>query len=194
MRDRPFRLGFVTGATPDKWAGTWRARSRDPIELVPVEEGEQEAGIRDGSLDLALVRLPVDRDGLHLIPLYDEVAVVVAGKEHLVGAADDVTLADLADEQLVLPHRSGWTPGAPQLDWPPMSVRDAVEVVASGTGIVLLPMSVARLHHRKDVLHRPVTDLATTKIGLAWLVDNEDPRIQTFIGIVRGRTERSSRG
>ena len=75
-----------------------------------------------------------------------------------------------------------------------MSVRDAVEVVASGTGIVLLPMSVARLHHRKDVLHRPVTDLATTKIGLAWLVDNEDPRIQTFIGIVRGRTERSSRG
>ena len=32
------------------------------------------------------------------------------------------------------------------------------------------------------------------KVGLAWLVDNDDPWVQRFIGIVRGRTERSSRG
>jgi hypothetical protein len=44
------------------------------------------------------------------------------------------------------------------------------------------------------VTFRPVTDLPTTKVGLAWRVDNDDPRIQYFIGIVRGRTERSSRG
>lgn len=191
----PFRVGFVTGATPDKWARTWRDRSRIPLELVPVDQHEQEAGLRSGTLDMCLVRLPVDRDGLHLIPLYDEVPVVVAGREHLVAAADPegVTLADLADEQLVLPHESGWVPAAPQLDWPPMSVRDAIEVVASGTGIVLVPMSVARLHHRKDVVQRPVTDLPPTAVGLSWLVDNEDPRVQTFIGIVRGRSERSSR-
>ena len=67
-----FRLGFVTGATPDKWAGTWRDRQREPIELVPVTEDVQEHGIRTGALDMALVRLPVDRDGLHLIPLYEE--------------------------------------------------------------------------------------------------------------------------
>jgi DNA-binding transcriptional LysR family regulator len=172
----------------------WRARyPRTPLELVPVEQPDQERGLRDGSLDMCLVRLPVDRDGLHCIPLYDEVAVVVAGAEHLVSAADEVTLADLADEQLVLPHESGWTPDAEQLDWPDMSLKDAVEVVASGTGIVLVPMSVARLHQRKDVVTRPVTDLPATKVGLAWLVDNEDERVQTFIGIVRGRTERSSR-
>lgn len=192
-QQQPFRVGFVTGATPDKWAGTWRSRSRVPLELVPVTQPDQETGVRDGTLDMCLVRLPVDRDGLHLIPLYDEVAVVVAGAEHLVSVASEVTLADLEDEQLVLPHSSGWTPTADQLDWPAMSVPDAVEVVASGTGVVLLPMSVARLHQRKDVVSRPVTDLPTTKVGLAWLVDNEDPRVQTFIGIVRGRSERSSR-
>jgi DNA-binding transcriptional LysR family regulator len=144
---------------------------------------------------MALVRLPVDGDGLHCVRLYEEVPVVVAGRDHLVAAADPegVTLADLADEQLVLPHESGWVPTAPQLDWPPMSVRDAIEVVASGSGIVLVPMSVARLHHRKDVVQRPVTDLPPTAVGLSWLVDNEDPRVQTFIGIVRGRSERSSR-
>jgi DNA-binding transcriptional LysR family regulator len=93
----------------------------------------------------------------------------------------------------VLPHPSGWTPDAEQLAWPTMTVRDAIEVVASGTGVVIVPMSVARLHHRKDTEYRPVTDLSPTTVGLSWLVENDDPRVQTFIGIVRGRTERSSR-
>ena len=189
-----FRVGFVTGATPDKWARTWRERfARDPLELVPLTEDEQEDRIRAGTLDMALVRLPVDRDGLHLIPLYEELPVAVMGSEHLLTLADEVTTADLVDEQLVLPDRSGWHPEAAQLEWPAMSVKDAVEVVASGTGIVILPMSIARLHNRKDVTHRVVSDLPTTTVGLAWLVDNEDPWVQRFIGIVRGRSERSSR-
>ncbi|GAB2862362.1 hypothetical protein GCM10027026_10360 [Myroides odoratimimus subsp. xuanwuensis] len=154
--------------------------------------------MRDGSLDMCLVRLPVDRDGLHLIPLYREQPVVVVGKEHVVSAFDEVALADLADEQLVQPpdEVEGWSEvaRAQRLDWPPMSIKDAIEVVASGTGIVVVPMSVARLHQRKDVVHVPVSGVPETQIGLAWLVDNEDDRVQEFIGIVRGRTERSSRG
>ena len=51
-----------------------------------------------------------------------------------------------------------------------MTEREAVETVAAGTGIVILPMSVARLHHRKDVVSRPVVDLAPTSVALAWLV------------------------
>jgi DNA-binding transcriptional LysR family regulator len=189
-----FRLGFVTGATPDKWAGTWRQRERDPIEVVPMVEVVQEHGLRGGALDMALVRLPVDRDGLHLIPLYEELQVAVLNVENELTLLDELTLDDLADQQLVLPHRSGWRPGADQLDWPPMTEREAVEAVGGGTGIAIVPMSVARLHQRRDVTYRTVTDLEPTQIGLAWLVDNDDPRVQTFIGIVRGRSERSSRG
>ena len=88
---------------------------------------------------MCLARLPVDRDRFHCIPLYDEVPVVVVPLEHLVTAADEVTLSDLADEQLVLPHASGWTPDAPQLDFPEMDAKDAIEVVASGTGVVIVP-------------------------------------------------------
>ena len=54
-------------------------------------------------------------------------------------------------------------------------------------------MSVARLHHRKDVTPRPVSDLPTTTVGLSWPVDRDDDRVQAFIGIVRGRTASSSR-
>jgi len=189
----PLRVGFVTGATPDKWARAWRDRSRVPLELVPVTEDEQERMLRDGELDMCLVRLPVDREGLHLIPLYDEVPVAVMGHEHLLTLLDEVTLDDLADEQLVLPERSGWRPTAEQLAWPPMSEKDAVETVAAGTGVAIVPMSVARLFHRKDVVHRPVVGLEATTVGLAWLVARDDELTQEFVGVVRGRTANSSR-
>ncbi|GAA4691787.1 LysR substrate-binding domain-containing protein [Nocardioides nanhaiensis] len=196
--DEPFRVGFVTGATPDKWARTWRERRRDPLELVPLGEEEQEPAVREDRVRMVLARLPVDRDGLHCIPLYEELPVVVASAEHVLAATGDdeeVTLADLAEEQLVLPHRSGWRPEAPQLDWPAMSASDAVETVAAGTGVVLLPMSVARLHARRDVVRRVVADLPSTGVGLVWRIDlDDDERVQTFIGIVRGRTVRSTRG
>lgn len=193
-----FRVGFVTGATPDKWARTWRERyPRRPLELVPVEEEHQETGVRDGSLAMCLMRLPVDRDGLHCIPLYDEVPVVVAGREHWLAAGDpgeEVSLDDLADEQLVFPERSGWRPAADQLDWPPMPLADAVEVVASGTGILVVPMSLARLHSRKDVVHRAVRDGNHSTVGLVWPIESDDDRVDAFVGVVRGRTARSSRG
>ena len=190
----PLRLGFVTGTTPDRWARAWREQRRGPLELVPVTEADQESLLRDGSLDMCLVRLPVDRDGLHVVELYDEVAVAVVPRDHFATAGTEVDLADLADEQLVLPHRSGWTPDVDQLAWPAMSEREAVEAVASGGGIVLLPMSVARLLHRKDVASRPVSDLPPTRVGLAWRVERDDEQTQAMVGVVRGRTGRSSRG
>ena len=189
----PLRVGFVTGATPDKWARTWRERRREPLALVPVTEAEQEHGLRDGSLDMVLVRLPIDRSDLHCVPLYDEVPVAVVGVDHFVAAADEVTLADLVDEQLVRPHSSGWRPGADQLDWPEMTEREAIETVAAGTGVVIVPMSVARLHQRKDTVSRPVTDLEPTTIALAWRIERDDDTTQAFVGVVRGRRATSSR-
>jgi DNA-binding transcriptional LysR family regulator len=187
------RVGFVTGTTPDKWARAWREQRRGPLDLVPVTEEDQEAGVRRDELDMALVRLPVDTSDLHCVRLYDELQVAVAGRDHLISAADEVTLDDLIDEQLVRPHRSGWRPEADQLDWPSMSEQDAIETVAAGTGIVLVPMSVARLHQRKDVIHRVVVDLEPTTIALVWRTERDDDATQAFVGVVKGRTGRSSR-
>jgi len=187
----------VPGVTPDKWARTWREREPGtPLELFLVAEPDQEAVLRDRRADMCFVRLPVDPDGLHLIPLYEELAVVVVPLEHPVAAYDEIPLADLADEQLVAGQVDGWdeVATATPLDFPEMTVKEAFAVVASGTGMAIVPMSVARLHHRKDLVHRPVTGVAPTRIGLAWLVDNDDARLDRFIGVVRGRRETSSRG
>ncbi|MBD8869473.1 LysR family substrate-binding domain-containing protein [Nocardioides donggukensis] len=191
------RIGFVPGVTPDKWARTWREREQVPLELVPVPEQDQRQALDNGSVHMCFVRLPLDQERLHVIPLYVEVAVVVAHKEHPVAAYDQVPLADLAHEQLVYGDVPGWseTVVAEQLPFPEMSVAEAVEVVASGTGVAVLPMSLARLHHRRDVVHRPVPELPGTRVALAWpTATEEDELVQTFVGVVRGRTARSSRG
>jgi DNA-binding transcriptional LysR family regulator len=198
-----FRIEFVAGVTPDKWVRTWTRRKPDePIEAVAVDDDPELASLRDGSASMGLVRLPVDRRGMHLIPLYEELPVVVVAKDHPVAAYEAVDVADLGTEVLV--QRPEDVPewlalASPDVidrsrAMPAMSAKDAISVVASGSGIVIVPMSIARLHHRKDVVHRPVAGVAGSTVGLAWRVDDPDPRIEEFIGIVRGRTERSSRG
>lgn len=188
------RLAFVEGATPDKWARTWREREREPLDLVPVSQAEQRAVLDDGRADMVLARSLPATDDLFAIPLYEEQAVVVVEREHPVAAYDDVEAADLVGEQFVTGVPDGVRVEAEQLPFPAMSAREAVEVAASGTGVVVLPMSVARLHHRKDVVHRVVRDLPKTPVALAWRKDHDDARTQAFVGVVRGRTARSSRG
>jgi DNA-binding transcriptional LysR family regulator len=189
------RVGFVTGVTPDRWARSWRERPDRPrLELVPLEASEAEASVRGGAVDMALARLPVDRDGMHLVRLYDEVPVVVASREHPVAAYEELDLADLADEQFVGGPPADFVPTTDQLDFPPMTAEQAVEVAAAGNGVTILPMSVARLHRRRDAVHRPVRGVRPTTIALVWLVDRDDETTQAFVGVVRGRTPRSSRG
>ena len=164
------RIGFVTGATPDKWARNWRDRRRERLELVPVTEADQLDGVRDGSLDMALVRLPVDQDGLHCVRLYDEVQVVVASREHVIAATDDeVSPPTSSTSSSYAPTPSGWPPKAEQLDWPPMTRAGGDRDGRRRDGCRVVPMSVARLHQRKDVVTRVVTDLEPTTIALVWL-------------------------
>jgi DNA-binding transcriptional LysR family regulator len=192
------RIAFVPGVTPDKWAKVWHERHPDiRLELLPIEEAEQRAVLDDGAADMTLARLPVERERptlLHCVVLYEELPVVVVAADHFVAAADEVTTDDLADEQLVLPERSGWRPTTDQRDFPPMTAAEAVEVAAAGTGVAVLPMSLARLHHRKDVVHRVVADLPATRIGLVWRVEDDGPVHQDFVGVTRGRRASSGRG
>ena len=70
----PFVLGAIPGATPGKWIDAWQERMpRNPLELRALDVAEQRDALISGGVDAALVRLPIDRSDLHVIPLYDEV-------------------------------------------------------------------------------------------------------------------------
>ncbi|GAA3697216.1 LysR substrate-binding domain-containing protein [Arthrobacter ginkgonis] len=187
------KIAFVPGVTPGKWLDRWRDRYPErPLE-ASVYEGEDPLGlIASGDADMVFVRFP---DGAspanaatHVIPLYEELPVVCAPKEHDVELYDDaVPLADLADASFLDLADYAEAGGA----------KMALEVVGAGAGLLVVPMSVARLYQRKDVVYRVLEGAPSTRIGLAWARpqgdDPENPEIEEFIGIVRGRAANSSR-
>ncbi|WP_405878547.1 LysR family substrate-binding domain-containing protein [Streptomyces sp. NBC_01136] len=193
-----FRLAYVPGVTPTKWVRIWNERQPDiPLTLVAVSPAEAFDVLRDRGADAGFVRLPVDREDLSAIPLYAETTVVVVPKDHIVAAVDEVTADDLADEIVLHPldDTLGWErpPGQPAFERP-ATTADAVELVAAGIGLLVVPQSLARLHHRKDLTYRPVTDAPESRVALSWPQDATTDLVEDFIGIVRGRTVNSSRG
>jgi DNA-binding transcriptional LysR family regulator len=178
---RELRFAYVPGVTPGKWIRRWEERMPEvPLRSFMSDDGAQLAVLLDGSADLSFVRLPVEREGLSVIPLYEEQPVVVAPKGHEISVFEEVALADLSAETLLDVRELG-------------GPETALQVVASGAGLVILPMSVARHFNVKDTVARKLTGAPGTEIALAWPSDTTDAVIEEFIGIVRGRTAASSR-
>lgn len=198
-----FRVGVAPGLSLSKWGQVWAERRRDTPLVPEVIDGPAAVtALHEQRLDAALVRLPVDREGLSAIPLYREVAVVVVPKDHPVSLFEEVTVADLVDEDLLQDPDAvpEWRDAAARLRATPLrpppeaaTTADAMALVAAGLGVLVVPQSVARLHHRRDLTYRPVTDVAETQVALVWPEDRTTDEVEELIGIVRGRTARSSR-
>ena len=195
----PLRLGVFPGAAPGVWLDRWRERYPQALlEVVCTAASDLESELRVGVVDAALVRLPVDRDGLHLIPLYEETTVVAFGSESVLAAAEELTFDDLVGETRFSPRDDVLgpieVPGAVEpLVSQPETTEDALAAVAAGGGIVVLPLSLVRLHQRRGVAHRPLAGAPTSAVALAWVAERTSPEIEALVGIVRGRTARSSR-
>ncbi len=175
--DGALRVGIVPGVTVSKWSRVWAERMPDTrLEVVLTSPDTQVSVLTAGEVDMSFVRMPVEDDGLTLIPLWVETPVVMLPREHEASLFDGVTIADLDGERL--------------LDG---DVADDIELVAAGVGLRILPQSLALLHARKDLVYRRVTDAEGTQIALAWREDDERPELDEFVGVVRGRTARSSR-
>jgi DNA-binding transcriptional LysR family regulator len=167
---------FVPGVTPGKWERIWRDRMpQQPLELRPASETDALAALH-GPAHMALLRDVAATDELHVIQLYREQPVVVAARDTEAAALSSLTLRDL-EGLTVIEGQDAAT----------------VELVATGSGVAVMPAAVARSLSRRDVVARPLTDAPDSGIGLAWLVSATHPLIDTFVGIVRGRTANSTR-
>lgn len=177
------RVAFVVGVTPGKWAKVWAERlPRTYLELTASTTAQSRAALDSGSVDAALLRMPITGNQLSSIPLYVELPVVIVAKDHAIEAMDVVTMGDLDSENML-------SNDVEDADWAPI-----VDLVATGAGVAVMPQSVARALSRRDVVARPVSDGPQSRIALAWLSTNDSPLVEEFIGIVRGRTANSSRG
>jgi DNA-binding transcriptional LysR family regulator len=165
--------------------------------LCALAAADAAAAVRAGTVDATLLRLPADTSGLAVIPLYEETTVAVVPTDHILTAVDAITAADLRGEPTLLPldDAVAWVdaPGTP-VDHRPESTEAAIELVAAGMGALIVPQSLARLYHRKDLAYRPITDAPTCPVALAVQEGPQPELVEEFIGIVRGRKPSSSRG
>ena len=193
-----FRLVIVPGVTVSKWGRVWSERLPETELQVVTVEAAQAGTALAADADAGLVRLPLDRDVFDAIPLYTETTVAVVPRDHLLSVADELTVADLADETLLRPLDDvlAW-PGDDDSDRGsdrPATTADAIALIPAGVGILVLPQSIARLHQRRDLTSRVVTDAPVSTVALAWRKDGYTDLVEEMIGIVRGRTAHSTRG
>ncbi|MWV49106.1 LysR family transcriptional regulator [Rathayibacter sp. VKM Ac-2803] len=197
-------VSLVPGVTPTKWTRVWGQRRPElPLRITVIGEHEQEEVLRDGRAILAFVRGDVVSPAVSSIHLYDEQPVAVLWREHALADAEAVEVADLAEEHLLqepsqVPEWAALAVEIADGSRRPLPVLrtldDAVEQVAAGVGVLILPQSVARVHSRKDVVAVPVEGVAPTSVRLAWLTEEKSDDIEDFIGVVRGRSATTTRG
>ena len=158
-------------------------------------------------------REPASADGekYHSIRLYEELPVVILPVDHVLTVLDEVPVEELAEEFLLQPASDipayeevsrAWRENAGRIVPEGLTDKETIELVAAGVGLYIVPMSIARFYHRKDLTYRPVAGLDTYPVHLVWpRAPKGEPRseelealLQDFIGIVRGRTATSERG
>lgn len=158
-------------------------------------------------------REPASTDGekYHSIRLYEELPVVILPVDHVLTVLDEVPVEELAEEFLLQPASDipayeevsrAWRESAGRIVPEGLTDKENIELVAAGVGLYIVPMSIARFYHRKDLTYRPVAGLDLYPVHLVWpRAPKGEPRseelealLQDFIGIVRGRTATSERG
>ena len=158
-------------------------------------------------------REPASTDGekYHSIRLYEELPVVILPVDHVLTVLDEVPVEELAEEFLLQPASDipayeevsrAWRESAGRIVPEGLTDKETIELGAAGVGLYIVPMSIARFYHRKDLTYRPVVGLDLYPVHLVWpRAPKGEPRseelealLQDFIGIVRGRTATSDRG
>nr|WP_062330934.1 LysR substrate-binding domain-containing protein [Herbidospora sakaeratensis] len=185
-----FTVGFMPGLIVTSAVRAFGERHPGlTVEVVRTTWDDQTATIHDGRVDVGYVRLPIDRRGLRVLPLWSEPRVVVLPAGHPLAGKDAVGIADLAGECLLqnpdaVPEwRAVATRRDPEVRF--RAVEEKLEHVAAGHGVVILPLSAAAFYTRPDVGHVAVGDIPPNEVCLAWSGSRRSPLIAGFAAVAR---------
>lgn len=167
------RVSALLSISTDKWEQRWRQQHRHislNIRRDSDERSQRSAVIADlesGALDVGLIRIYGDEslDAVTDTPL------------HAVTLFEESMALLLGEEHPLADEHS--------IDG---SLLEALELTAA-----LLPGPVARDALQKDLVTVPVTGLNPSRIVCVWTPSRDADDVQDFVGILRGRSGRSSR-
>ncbi|MFI1071773.1 LysR family transcriptional regulator [Streptomyces puniciscabiei] len=196
---RVLRVGFLASAanesTPEIVAEFARRRPGWRVELRQAAWSNPSAGLADGEVDAALLRLPFPgQDALRVEVLFSEARWVALPSGHPLAGRAEIAFRELWDEPFVAaPEETGawrdhWL-AADEREGRPVRVGavtehpdDWLSAIANGYGIALAPESAARFYARPGVVYRPVTGVSPTRVGVAWApADDRTDAVQDFV-------------
>jgi DNA-binding transcriptional LysR family regulator len=187
-----FTVAFMPGITVTAPVQALLARRPGTqVELVRTYWDDQALVVRDGRADVSFVRMPVDREGLRLRPIFSEPRVAVLPRAHRLAGKAALGIADLAHEQLLqdpdavpewrdLPERPRSPEGGQAVVPPIRTMEEKLEYVAALQGVVVAPLSAAEYYTGPDVAHVPIDDIPPGLVCLAWSAGHDTPLIHEF--------------
>jgi DNA-binding transcriptional LysR family regulator len=190
---RSFTVGFMPGLTVTPVVRAFTAAHPEvEVKLIRTSWDDQVDVLHDGRVDVSIVRLPIDQQGLNVRPLFEEPRVAMLASDHRLAGKPVIDIADLAEEHLLqdpdavpewrdiaIELRAGHPKPPPVLH----SVEEKLEHVAAGSGVSIIPLSVATFYQRPDVVAVALNDLASNKVCLAWIAARRSPLIYDFAEI-----------
>jgi DNA-binding transcriptional LysR family regulator len=163
-------VGFMPGVVPTPLIRALRRRYPElAVDVIRTSWDDQVEVIHDGRADLSFVRLPINRAGLVVVPVFSEPRVAVLSTAHPLADKRTVTLDDLADLPLLqdptaVPELLGTTTAADARPQP--TVEEKLERVVIDEGFVIIPASTAMAYPRSDVRLCAVEGLAPSDVAL----------------------------
>lgn len=196
---RVLRVGFLASAANEATqriiAGFKEKRPDWRVEMRQSSWGDPTAGLADGSVDAALVRLPFPGQGeLHVEELLSEPRLLAVHSAHLLASRERVDFTELLDEPFVAapvetgPWRDFWLAvdrrgGREPLVGAVTDQPDAwLSAIANGYGVALAPESAARFYARPGITYLPLDGVDPTRVGIAWTpAGDRDPVVRDFV-------------
>jgi LysR family transcriptional regulator, hydrogen peroxide-inducible genes activator len=163
--------------------------------------------LRAGELDLGILALPAEADGLESRELFEERFLVALPREHRLARRAALRIEDLAHEPLLLLeeghclreqalavcNRAGVQEAQ---DFRATSLETLRQMVASGAGITLLPELACRAElasrtppRAGDIVVKPFTrPVPTRRVGALWRASSaRRPAIEALCGLIASR-------
>jgi DNA-binding transcriptional LysR family regulator len=205
---RVLRVGFVASAanevTQPVIAAFGRRRPGWRAEMRQARWSNPTAGLADGEVDVALLRLPFPgQEALRVEVLFTEARWVALPAGHPLAARkagdageprEEIPFKELWDEPFVAaPPETGrwrdWWLAADEREGHPVRVGAVADhpdewlsAIANGYGIALAPESAARFYARPGIAYRPVSGVSPSRVGVAWSpADDANPVVRDFV-------------
>jgi DNA-binding transcriptional LysR family regulator len=200
-------VGFYGSAASTLLPDLLRSFSQEhPSAEVSVRELllDQIDELLAGGVDVAFTRLLPGQADVELEVITREPRVVALPASHSLSGRMTLEFIDLRDESFITnpvveasapPKR--WLAEQARHGLPGRSAAEAASVqeiltlVAVGTGVCLVPASVARHYPRPDVVYIEVSDADPAVVSLAWPRGGLRPIVAAFIELTRRRARAS---